>query len=118
MLKVHRIILDYTNTLNQCDVLCNMEYVVCDIDICCQIQQGSKKAKYSSSWDCARQLYRQGGITNVYRGTMATLLRGMVAKGCGSYDIITCHHIDVPASGVYFMTYEWLLSSLTPEGKS
>ena len=62
-------------------------------DLWSQIQQGSKeKAKYSSSWDCARQLYRRGGITNVYRGTMATLLRGMVAKGCGCYDMITCDH--------------------------
>ena len=70
-----------------------MEHVVCDTEFCCQIQQGSKeKAKYSSSWDCARQLYRQGGIKNVYRGTMATLLRGTVAKGHGCYDIIMCHH--------------------------
>ena len=37
--------------------------------------------KYSSSLDCARQLYRQGGITNLYRGTMATLLRGTVTGG-------------------------------------
>ena len=25
---------------------------------------------------------------------------------------------DVPASAVYFMTYEWLQHMLTPEGKS
>ena len=24
---------------------------------------------------------------------------------------------DVPASGMYFMTYEWLKNILTPEGK-
>ena len=62
--------------------VCGMEHVVCDIDLCIQIQQGSKeKVKYSSSWDCARQLYKEGGITNVYRGTMATLLRGMTVEG-------------------------------------
>ena len=42
-----------------------------------QIQQGSKvQSKYSSSWDCARQLYRHGGVANLYQGTMATMLRG------------------------------------------
>lgn len=25
--------------------------------------------------------------------------------------------LDVPASGMYFMTYEWLKNILTPEGK-
>ena len=42
-----------------------------------QIQQDSLgKARYSSSIDCAKQLYREGGIRSVYKGTMATLLRG------------------------------------------
>lgn len=32
--------------------------------------------------------------------------------------IDSCHSLsDVPASGMYFMTYEWLKYSLTPEGK-
>ncbi|XP_065902810.1 mitochondrial carnitine/acylcarnitine carrier protein-like isoform X2 [Dysidea avara] len=65
-----------------------------------QIQQGAKGAvKYSSSWDCAWQLYRQGGIRNIFRGTMATALR------------------DIPAGGIYFSSYEWLLQLMTPEGK-
>lgn len=50
--------------------------------------------------DCFSHLYKTGGLRSVYRGTGATLLR------------------DVPASGVYFMTYEWLQRILTPEGKS
>lgn len=43
-----------------------------------QIQMNAKpgEAKYSSSIDCAKKLYREGGIVNLYRGTVATLLRG------------------------------------------
>ncbi|XP_025106453.1 mitochondrial carnitine/acylcarnitine carrier protein-like [Pomacea canaliculata] len=67
-----------------------------------QIQQASsgKERKYAGPIDCAKQLYREGGIRSVYRGTAATLLR------------------DVPASGMYFMTYEWLQRVLTPAGHS
>lgn len=63
-----------------------------------QIQQNAATAKYAGPVDCAKQLYREGGIRSIYRGTMATLAR------------------DVPASAVYFMTYEWLKKVLTPEG--
>ncbi|XP_055334629.1 mitochondrial carnitine/acylcarnitine carrier protein-like [Paramacrobiotus metropolitanus] len=63
-----------------------------------QIQQGAAKPKYSGPVDVVRQLYREGGIRSVFRGTGATLLR------------------DVPASGVYFMTYEWLKKKVTPPG--
>jgi len=68
-----------------------------------QIQQASgdtAKVKYAGPVDCAKQLYKEGGIRSIYKGTGATLLR------------------DVPASGMYFMTYEWLQQVLTPEGKS
>ena len=42
-----------------------------------QIQQARKgESKYSGSLDCARQLLKEGGIRSLYRGTMATLLRG------------------------------------------
>ena len=65
-----------------------------------QIQQASenKDHKYKGPVDCAKKLYREGGIRGMYRGTAATLLR------------------DVPASGMYFMTYEWLQRTLTPAG--
>lgn len=63
-----------------------------------QIQADSKVKKYAGPIDCAKQLYREGGIRSIYRGTAATLLR------------------DVPASGMYFMTYEWLQHVLTPKG--
>jgi len=65
-----------------------------------QIQADSKEKKYKGPVDCAKQLYKEGGIRSIYRGTGATLLR------------------DVPASGMYFMTYEWLQHVMTPEGHS
>ncbi|XP_065902820.1 mitochondrial carnitine/acylcarnitine carrier protein-like [Dysidea avara] len=79
-----------------CPMCAPVERVKCVM----QIQRESKlTSKYSSSWDCARQLYRQGGVATLYRGTIATLLR------------------DAPASGINFLTYEWFLRVLTPEGK-
>uniref|UniRef100_T1IWA6 Mitochondrial carnitine/acylcarnitine carrier protein n=1 Tax=Strigamia maritima TaxID=126957 RepID=T1IWA6_STRMM len=65
-----------------------------------QIQQASGDAKYAGPIDCVKKLYKEGGIRSIYKGTGATLLR------------------DVPASGMYFMTYEWLQRVLTPEGRS
>uniref|UniRef100_A0A493SZF7 Solute carrier family 25 member 20 n=1 Tax=Anas platyrhynchos platyrhynchos TaxID=8840 RepID=A0A493SZF7_ANAPP len=65
-----------------------------------EIQAATGETKYTGSLDCAKQLYREAGIRGVYKGTVLTLMR------------------DVPASGMYFMTYEWLKNILTPEGKS
>ncbi|KAG8237122.1 hypothetical protein J437_LFUL008174 [Ladona fulva] len=56
-----------------------------------QLQQGSEGPHiYNGSIDCFRKLYKEGGISNLYKGTCATLLR------------------DIPGNGVYFMTYELL----------
>lgn len=42
-----------------------------------QIQEGSAHPKvYDGPLDCAKKLYRQGGISSIYRGSGATLLRG------------------------------------------
>lgn len=67
-----------------------------------QVQAANPAAttKYKGPIDCAKQLYREGGIRSIYKGTAATLLR------------------DIPASGVYFASYEFLQVALTPEGKS
>ncbi|KAK3104011.1 hypothetical protein FSP39_023658 [Pinctada imbricata] len=65
-----------------------------------QIQADGPTKKYAGPVDCAKQLYREGGIRSIYRGTGATLLR------------------DVPASGMYFMAYEFLQHVLTPAGSS
>lgn len=61
--------------------------------------QGQQKGppKYASSFDVARQLYRTGGIANVFRGAGATLAR------------------DGPGSAVYFATYESLKRRLSPD---
>ncbi|XP_046747396.1 congested-like trachea protein [Diprion similis] len=63
-----------------------------------QIQHADAVPKYNGPVDCIKQLYREGGVRSIFKGTYATLLR------------------DVPASGVYFMIYELLQRWLTPEG--
>jgi solute carrier family 25 carnitine/acylcarnitine transporter 20/29 len=67
-----------------------------------QVQAANPNAPalYKGPVDCALKLYRQGGLRSIYKGTAATLMR------------------DVPASGVYFASYEWLQKELTPEGKT
>lgn len=47
-----------------------------------QIQADAGTTKYAGPMDCAKQLYREGGIRSVYKGTGATLLRGMSALSC------------------------------------
>jgi solute carrier family 25 carnitine/acylcarnitine transporter 20/29 len=61
-----------------------------------QIQSANNAAekKYNGMLDCAKKLYREGGIRSIYKGTFATLMR------------------DVPASGVYFATYEFFKKTL------
>jgi solute carrier family 25 carnitine/acylcarnitine transporter 20/29 len=46
------------------------------------------KPQYSGMTDCALQVYRQGGITSLYKGTALTLMR------------------DIPGSIAWFGTYE------------
>lgn len=56
-----------------------------------QVQQGgTAPQKYNGMVDCAKQLYKEGGIRSIYKGAFATLLR------------------DIPASGLYFLTYEYV----------
>lgn len=44
-----------------------------------QIQQGGgAPQKYNGMVDCAKQLYKEGGIRSVYKGSFATLLRGKI----------------------------------------
>lgn len=68
-----------------------------------QVQSANPQAsgpKFAGPMDCFKHLYRNGGIRNVYVGTLATACR------------------DVPATGMYFMSYEFFQRKLTPEGKS
>ena len=58
-----------------------------------QIQAGGDPSthKYAGPVDCAKQLYREEGLfRGVYRGTMATLLRGTV--------ICVGDHLCLPSS--------------------
>ncbi|KAI9814926.1 MAG: carnitine transporter [Phylliscum demangeonii] len=60
-----------------------------------QLQAG-EKPRYAGGLDVVRQLYREGGIRSVYRGSAATLAR------------------DGPGSAAYFATYEYVKRRLTP----
>uniref|UniRef100_A0A336M9T3 CSON007573 protein n=1 Tax=Culicoides sonorensis TaxID=179676 RepID=A0A336M9T3_CULSO len=63
-----------------------------------QIQQGgTHPKKYNGMVDCAKQLFKEGGIRSIYKGSCATLLR------------------DVPASGMYFLTYDYIKNYFADE---
>ena len=59
-----------------------------------------EKPKYSGGTDVVRQLYKEGGIRSVYRGSVMTLAR------------------DGPGSAVYFATYETIKRRLTPKDEN
>ncbi|KAI9761852.1 MAG: hypothetical protein M4579_000792 [Chaenotheca gracillima] len=61
-----------------------------------QLKPG-EKPQYSGGVDVVRQLYKEGGIRSVFRGSAATLAR------------------DGPGSAAYFATYEYLKRTLTPK---
>ncbi|XP_031550349.1 mitochondrial carnitine/acylcarnitine carrier protein-like [Actinia tenebrosa] len=64
-----------------------------------QIQQASgAEKKYGGPIDCIKKIHGESGIRGVYKGACATLLR------------------DIPATGAYFLSYEYLLKQFTPEG--
>lgn len=56
-----------------------------------------EKPKYSGGTDVVRQLYKEGGIRSVFRGSAMTLAR------------------DGPGSAAYFATYETVKRKLTPK---
>ncbi|PSS25774.1 hypothetical protein M430DRAFT_48200 [Amorphotheca resinae ATCC 22711] len=55
-----------------------------------------EKPKYSGGLDVVRQLYKEGGVRSVFRGSFATLAR------------------DGPGSAAYFAAYEYIKRGLTP----
>ena len=59
-----------------------------------------EKPKYSGGLDVVRQLYKEGGIRSVYRGSAMTLGR------------------DGPGSAAYFATYEIIKRKLTPKDEN
>ncbi|KAA8649600.1 carnitine:acyl carnitine antiporter [Aspergillus tanneri] len=56
-----------------------------------------QKPKYSGGVDVVRQLYKEGGIRSVFRGSAMTLAR------------------DGPGSACYFAAYEYIKRTLTPK---
>lgn len=56
-----------------------------------------EKPRYSGGLDVVRQLYKEGGVRSVFRGSAATLAR------------------DGPGSAAYFAAYEYIKRSLTPK---
>ncbi|PLN75676.1 putative mitochondrial carnitine:acyl carnitine carrier [Aspergillus taichungensis] len=56
-----------------------------------------QKPKYSGGMDVVRQLYKEGGLRSVFRGSAMTLAR------------------DGPGSAAYFAAYEYIKRSLTPK---
>src|SRR5277367_2508531 len=55
-----------------------------------------EKPKYSGGVDVVRQLYKEGGVRSVFRGSAATRAR------------------DGPGSAAYFATYEYIKRRMTP----
>lgn len=55
-----------------------------------------EKPRYSGGIDVVKQLYKEGGIRSVFRGSAMTLAR------------------DGPGSAAYFATYEYIKRKLTP----
>lgn len=68
------------------------------VKVLMQIQGQGGEAKYKGPLDVVRQLYKEGGVRSIFRGTGATLLR------------------DSPGSAAYFLAYELIKKRLTPEG--
>ncbi|KAJ5941812.1 hypothetical protein N7516_001980 [Penicillium verrucosum] len=56
-----------------------------------------EKPRYSGGMDVVRQLYKEGGVRSVFRGSAMTLAR------------------DGPGSAAYFAAYEYIKRSLTPK---
>jgi hypothetical protein len=58
-----------------------------------QVQQASTgPPKYSGPVDVAKQLYREGGMRSIYKGTVATLMRGKKI----SFNFLTASSLSGP----------------------
>jgi len=77
-------------------VMVPAERIKCILQI--QGQEG-RKQQYTGFSDVLRGIWKEGGITALYKGTTATLIR------------------DIPGSVAYFAAYEALKRKLTPKGE-
>lgn len=69
-----------------------------------QIQQGSANKKYNGPVDVAKQLYKEGGIRSVYRGAVATMLRGNILQISINIIIFNITVIDYISDIIYKYT--------------
>ncbi|XP_034100839.1 congested-like trachea protein isoform X1 [Drosophila sulfurigaster albostrigata] len=56
--------------------------------------------KYTGMIDCAKKLYKEGGLRSVFKGSCATMLR------------------DLPANGLYFLVYEYIQDVAKAQSKT
>ncbi|KAI5693402.1 hypothetical protein M8J75_015401 [Diaphorina citri] len=85
------------------DKLAHWQYFVAGrerIKCLLQIQSNETAKVYSGPVDVVRKLVRQHGVTSVFKGLCATLLR------------------DIPANGAYFVTYETIKNFLADRSTS
>ncbi|KAG7381134.1 hypothetical protein PHYPSEUDO_006415 [Phytophthora pseudosyringae] len=75
------------------------ERIKCLLQIQAQAVERGEPKLYDGMVDCAKKLYRTGGLSSIFRGWEATLLR------------------DVPGSVGYFGGFEAIKRGLTPKGK-
>lgn len=76
------------------------ERIKCLLQIQAQSISAGEKPLYDGMGDCAKKLYNAGGLSSLYRGWEATLLR------------------DIPGSIGYFGGYEGIKRLLTPSGQN
>ncbi|KAK4047083.1 carnitine transporter [Microbotryomycetes sp. JL201] len=69
------------------------------VKVLLQMQGQGGKQLYNGPLDAVSKLYKEGGLRSIYRGTGATLAR------------------DGPGSAAYFLAYEAIKKSLTPQGQ-
>lgn len=69
-------------------IMAPSERLKCLLQVDANIIESGGKPKYTGLWDCALQVYKEGGMQSLFKGTGATLLR------------------DIPGSIAWFGTYE------------
>ncbi len=80
-----------------------------------QVQQSAATAKYSGPVDVVKQVYKEGGIRSIYRGTAATLMRG---KNAHTYFVSHCEDTKFSFSIVNTKKMEIVCTSLSTDGST
>lgn len=75
-------------------IMAPSERIKCLLQVQANDVEKGGKAKYSGMTDCAKQILKEGGMSSLYKGTVATLAR------------------DIPGTIAYFGTYEFIKKEL------